>query len=390
MKIWQLDPAQLTPFYNIAVCDALAQAGHEVDYLCSHFIHTDDLHYPSSFRTKFVYFRWLSRPQLRSRARLRRVLRGVTYPLDHVRLLSALRQAPPDVLHIQWSRLPFVDRWFVKTARAQGVPVIHTVHNVVSSFSSPRDVELLGKLYADCDALVLHSAINQRDFQALYPHIDADKLHIVPHIRLEKKASHPAPTRAEARHQLGIPQDAPVMLFFGVVREYKGLNLLVDAFQQAQAQRPDLWLMVAGAAQLPEDQAAVQRARALPNTVVHEGFVPEEKLGLYHAAADVAVFPYRAITQSGAVITTMDHALPVIVTDVGALPDLVDQNGWVIPPDNVPALIDALLDAASDRERLHRYGARSREIVVHDHGAETVAARLTEIYQHVIKQRSAS
>ncbi|MEP7293640.1 MAG: glycosyltransferase family 4 protein, partial [Chloroflexota bacterium] len=194
---------------------------------------------------------------------------------------------------------------------------------------------------------------------------------------------HPLPggSQAQARRILGIPSGVPVLLFFGSIRPYKALATLIQAYLLARRYRPNLWIVVAGYSTDREVARLLTQLRS--QTIIRLNYIPSSQVWIYHRAADVAVFPYRHITQSGALITAMGFDLPVIVTDVGAMPATVDGNGWVVPPNDSLALAAALLEAVRDTARLKQMGARSSTLIAQRHSPECVTGDTLSLYEEV-------
>lgn len=174
---------------------------------------------------------------------------------------------------------------------------------------------------------------------------------------------------SDARRELGIDVSAPVLLFFGYVRKYKGLDILLEAMPSIIAKKPDLRLVVAG--RFFEDPAPyrelIVRLGISGNVILHEGYVPPEKTGFYFAASDALVLPYRSATQSGVVQLACGYRLPVIATPVGGLPGMVrhGRTGWLAAdcsPGGISAAVDEFL---ANRGRL---GEIRREIETFSRG----------------------
>lgn len=385
MKIWILDPAQLTPYYNIALCDALAETGCQVRYITSRFLYDSDLPFSGRFQTNYHYFKALENPTLVKFPRLRRILRGLGYPLGHWQLLRQIKANPPDVLHIQWSRLPFFDRWLIRAIKKLGIPIVHTVHEVMPTFESARFAKSLEPIYAQADALILHTETNRRDFQTLFPNIQPSKAHLIPHIAIPYTALPVGASKAQARAHLGLPADVPVISFFGAVKHYKGLDILVKAFQIAVQSCPDLYLLAAGHPETAEDRDQMEQASHLPQVHVQANYIPYEDMWLYHLAADVVVLPYRSITQSGALLSSMGFGRPVIVTAVGGLPESVNGNGWVVPPEDAEALAAAIVESVSNPDRLHQMGERSAALVRERYDGAAIARQTIALYEQVLQ-----
>lgn len=153
----------------------------------------------------------------------------------------------------------------------------------------------------------------------------------------------------EARQELGLP-DRPTIIFFGYVRHYKGLDLLIEALP-AVREKIDAQLIVAG--EFYENKEEIEsRIRQLglaegENPVVRlfSHYIPNEKVHLYFSAADVVVQPYRSATPSGVVQTAFFFDKPMIVTDLGVLAEVVPDGkaGFVVPPEDPAALADAII-----------------------------------------------
>jgi glycosyltransferase involved in cell wall biosynthesis len=133
-----------------------------------------------------------------------------------------------------------------------------------------------------------------------------------------------------------------------------------------------------------------RQMRSNDRIMVHDAYIPSDRAWIYHLAADIAVFPYRRVSQSGALITAMGYGLPVIVTDVGGLPETLDGNGWVVPPGDSISLAERLIEAMSDPSRLKSLGARSRELIDERHAPQLVAMRMAALYSEAIHSCSVS
>lgn len=139
--------------------------------------------------------------------------------------------------------------------------------------------------------------------------------------------------KTAARRALGIPPDVPLVLFFGFIRAYKGLDLLLEALAQA----PDVHALVAG--ECYEDwqpyQHIIDKNNLIGRVSLHTDFIPADQVRLYFSAADLVVQPYRTATQSGISQIAYHFEKPMVVTNVGGLPEIVTDgvSGYVVPPE---------------------------------------------------------
>jgi len=225
--------------------------------------------------------------------------------------------------------------------RLPAVRSIVLVHDAIPSEPRPFDQRLNRWFLQQVDGCMVLSEEVERDLWALGLRKPIRRIHHPTYDRFG-----PAPSREEARDRLGIASDTPLALFFGYVRPYKGLGVLLQAFAQVRHQLPELRLMVAG--EFSEDERRYRKmmsdlgiARAVD---VRNEFVPDKDVGTLFAACDVVVQPYLTANYSGVAKIAFHFERPMILTDVGGLAGLVDDGhaGLVIPPRDPDALADAI------------------------------------------------
>ncbi len=218
--------------------------------------------------------------------------------------------------------------------------VLWICHNITPHEKQPGG-PLLNRLgLRQADAFVVMSEPVERDLLGFRP---GARFRRVPH-PVDVPAG--AVEKERARAELGLPQDAPVLLFFGYVRPYKGLETLLRAFATVVS-AADARLVVAGEFYEPlrryEELAAelgiADRVR------FYDEYVPNEQVGVLFAAADAVVLPYLTATQSGIIPMAYAYGRPVITTAVGGLPEMVrpGRTGLLVPPADPVALSDAIL-----------------------------------------------
>jgi glycosyltransferase involved in cell wall biosynthesis len=164
------------------------------------------------------------------------------------------------------------------------------------------------------------------------------------------------PSRVDARRTLGL--NGNVALFFGHVRPFKGLDIALRAWRELKS---EVTLVVAGEAWWKSEEEYRVLARGLTNVRFDFRFIPDAEIATYFAAADVVLAPYRIEAQSGVALTAFHFARPVIATNVGGLPEIIEEgiNGMLVPPEDAAALakaVDAFF-ARHDREVMERHAA---------------------------------
>jgi glycosyltransferase involved in cell wall biosynthesis len=241
--------------------------------------------------------------------------------------------------------MPFFAPGFASSVgplRRRGTRVVLVCDNLVPHERRPFDDAFTGWMLRNSDGYLVMSDSVERDLDRLKPGAPRRRVAHPLYAQFDRGRW----TRASARAHLGLDPGAEVALFFGYVRRYKGLDVLLSAWPRVRARRP-VTLVVAGEFY---DEATPYRelARAAggePGVRLLDHYLPDDQVEAVFKAADVAVLPYRSATQSG--VTHVAYALdvPVITTDVGGLAETVvaGETGLVVPPENPEALAEAVV-----------------------------------------------
>lgn len=391
MKIWQLDPVSLTPYYDISLAESLADAGHEVRYITSRYLYDPALVYPSNITTDLTYFKQLSQPALVKLPIVRKALRGLLYPWGHVQVLRSMKRLRPDIVHIQWSRLPRIDRLFAASVKSLGIPLVHTIHDVEPLFMHGPFAGSLNEVYEPyIDAFIVHTEENRTRFLRHYPRIDPQKVQVIPLIvsRVGVRTTSPLPNRNAARAALSVVPSAFVVMFFGLIKPYKGLDVLAKAIPFVMAQHPNAEFWIVGKPDGEIDRQLLATLQNVDRVHIIPQYIPAEDVPMYHQAADIMVFPYHQISQSAALATALSFGSAVIVTAVGGLPDMVQGNGWVIPPNDPVALAKTIGTAINAPDLVADMRIRSHELIDGPLSPSAITRQHLALYHTLIERIS--
>lgn len=293
------------------------------------------------------------RPRFR-RARVRRLLTWYN-PLSWLWAGLTLRGR---IVHAQWwsYSLALVYLTVLALARLRGRRVVLTLHNIVPHERAPWQRWLYRSVLSFAHHFVVHSQRNAETLLAAYPWA-AGRVTVVP-LGLHTVARDGNRSREEARRELGLPPGQPAILAFGNIRPYKGLDVLMRAFRRVLDAGQEAMLLIAGQPWhgFGPYQRIIDELALGPHVRTWLEFLPEDRIEPLFAAADLAVFPYTHFdAQSAAVTLALSFGLPVVVSNVGGLPDLVDDPRAVVPPNDPVALaaaVGALLDDDALRDKL--------------------------------------
>ncbi|HSC90770.1 MAG TPA: glycosyltransferase, partial [Gaiellaceae bacterium] len=275
MRIALLDPPSYSPAYDHHLASALAARGHEVELLTSPFAFTEPPE-PDGYRRNELFLPLSGRLLRRApRSRLRLPLKALEYGPSVARLLARLRRARPDVTHVQW--LPLGRRDLV-WARRLPRPRVLTAHNVLPH-SGEADDAARRALYGAFDRIVVHTRSGVEQLAGFG--VSAERVVRIPHGTFD------APPSAGIE-----PPSGRTLLFFGLIRRYKGLDVLVRALVDV----PDARLVFAGD---PLDPIEPVRALAQELDVADRidwrlGYLPDDEVGELMRESALAVFPYRS------------------------------------------------------------------------------------------------
>ncbi len=331
--------------FNERLARQFMYEGHEVE------LWTFTLQYPSFlFPGKTQY----SSEQAPEDLLIRRTLNSCN-PFNWLRVGRVVRKAAPDLLICCYWMAFFAPAYGLisRMARRNGkTKAVALVHNMM-----PHEPSILDKLFAPYfvksqDGFVALSESVVKDIEKVETKISNLKCEI----SNRPKVSSPHPiydhygermVKAEACKALGLPENKNYMLFFGLVRAYKGLDLLLDAFGQIKDQLPELQLIIAGEFYEHEDKYRAQiEANGLTDRVIlRNEFIPDADLRKYFGAADLIVQPYKSATQSGVTQVAFHFEKPMLVTNVGGLGEIVHDHkmGYACAP-GADAIAEDLLD----------------------------------------------
>ena len=299
-------------------------------------------------------------PRLRQPLRQFRVIR---------KIFRRIREFAPDVIHYQGAHLwfdlalPFLRRY----------PLVFTVHDFQPhpgdrlSQKTPLWVEMFARRRAD--ELIVHSQF-LRDLVVRNLRGTAEKISVIPHIQIGEDL--PPSTNKEEEH---------LILFFGRIWEYKGLEFLIRAEPLITARVPDARILIAGQG---EDFSRYTRMMVHPDRfIVRNEFISEDLAADYFQRASVVVLPYIEASQSGVIPLAYSAAKPVVATTVGGLPEIVEdgRTGYLVAPRDAAQLADAVTRLLLDPSLRRQMGKNGKSKLHAECSSEIIARKTMEVYQ---------
>lgn len=266
-------------------------------------------------------------------------------PATWLRTAVRLVRLKPDAVVFQYWMPFFAPAYglIARILRRAGIPTMAVVHNALPHERHLGDAFFSRFFLRACRGHVVMSDAVRRDVER-FAH-PASQIQQIDHPVYERFGD--PVDRRHARGALGLRDDAPVLLFFGFIREYKGLHVLLDAMPSIQDHLPSVQLIIAGEAYDDPDRyrSRIERHGLRDAVTWHDGYVPSDEVPLYFGAADLVVQPYVSATQSGVAQIAFHFEVPMVLTDVGGLAEVVphEEAGLVVPPSDPKALAQAVV-----------------------------------------------
>lgn len=265
-------------------------------------------------------------------------------PFNIMNVARKIKKMKPDVVISQWWHPYFAPcYWILESVLGKKIQKMFICHNVFPHERFPMDKFLTKLVLKKGDAFIVHSKSDGEDLLTIKPNA---KYRQNPHPTYNAFKIRNI-TKSQARDELHKSQDEKLLLFFGFVREYKGLKHLLNAMPKVQEKTGNVKLMVVGSfGEDKEEYMRLIRENHIEDLVeVIDGYTPDNEVEKYFAACDAVVLPYESATQSGIVQIAYGFEKPVIVTNVGGLPDVVTdgKTGYVVEPQNPEVLADAVI-----------------------------------------------
>lgn len=267
-------------------------------------------------------------------------------PFNWISVARRIKKEQPELLILQWLHPYFAPCYWFMSKLLKKIPILYICHNALPHERFPMDRWLTKITLSQAKYIVAHS---NSDADILKEMLPKAKIKVNPHPAYNFfKISNM--TKEEGRRQLGLAQDAKVLLFFGLVREYKGLKHLLNAMPTIKQQYGDVKLLIAGDFGKEENKKfyddMMQELQIKDCVDVYGGHIPIPEVEKFFAACDMVVLPYESATQSGVIQVAYSFDKTVLATNVGGLPDVVQNNqtGYIVEPQNPQKIAEAVID----------------------------------------------
>jgi glycosyltransferase involved in cell wall biosynthesis len=358
VRVHLIDPSGDVMPYDHALAGALARRGVDVELVTSHFVH-GPTPVPQGYTVDESFYRLATR--LGDRApRRRRAVKLAEHVPDMLRYRR--RAAGADVRHFQWLPLERIDAHLLPAAR----PRVLTMHNVIRREAVDR------RLADRMDAVIVHTRHGAELLGG------GANVHVIPHGAFEHltRQAHERPLPPELAEV-----ERPVVLYFGVVRPYKGVDVLVEALQQVEG--AELWVV---GRPLGVSMERLRRLAPPGRVRFVERYVTDAELPAFFRRADVVALPHRNVDVSGVLFAGLAFGKAMVMSDVGGFRELVADHGagLLVPPGDPDALAAAISGLLANPEERRQLEERAATAASGPYSWDRIAEQTNAVYERVL------
>jgi glycosyltransferase involved in cell wall biosynthesis len=378
MKVQLVDPSAFTPPYDRALAAALARAGAEVELVTSRFLH-GPVPAADGYRVDERFYRRSAARGLEAPGRLPfKAAEHLADMLSFRRAGAALGSSSrPDVVHYQWLTMPALDAHLLPPLR----PRLMTAHYILPPAPSRRQLSTARRVFGGMDAVVAHSehgAARLREEVGL----DPARVRVIPHgafdylTRLPEEK--PLPPELEGA-------EGPVILFFGLLRPYKGIENLLAAYRQVKG--AELWIVGNPRMDVAPLRALAAEASGRIRFVIR--FVEDAEIPAIFRRADVVALPYLDAEHSGVLYTGLAFGKPLLLSAVGGFPEVAAIGAArLVAPGDAAELATALSELTGDEAARAELAAAASRAAAGPFSWDETARRTLDLYRELIEARA--
>jgi glycosyltransferase involved in cell wall biosynthesis len=370
IRVQLVDPSAFTPPYDRALAAALARGGADVELLTSHFLY-GPVPEAEGYRVRECFYRRSASRGLDAPAR--RAFKLAEHLPD---MLRFRRQADADVIHYQWLTTPALDTMLLPPRR----PRLMTAHYVLPPKPSRRQVAAARRAFGAMDAVVVHSRHGAERLRERVG-LDPSRIRVIHHGAFDYLTRLPEekPLAPELEGAEG-----PVILFFGLLRPYKGIDTLLEAFGEIDG--AELW--VVGNPRMDVEPLRHLAAKAPGHVRFLTRFVEDAEIPALMRRADVVALPYRDAEHSGVLYAALAFGKPLVLSAVGGFPEVAEQGAArLVPPEDPAALATVLGELVGNESARAELGTAAARAAAGSYSWDEAARQTLALYTELLEAR---
>ncbi len=340
-------------FYDFSLCQGIVKAGGQATlYTCDKTTVHGDEGFPVKLPYRDIYGKSAS------------WVRGLRFLWGSVKALPGARFGGHRVAHFHFFHVGPLELFNVFLARAVGMRVVITAHDVEAFKEGLSVARFVGWVYQAAHRVIAHSQVAKHELIRELG-IAEDKIDVIAHGNYV--ASVPAGvTQSMARAHFGIAPDKRVLVFFGQIKDVKGLEVLLEGFALARQHDPSLHLLIGGRVwktDFSKYAAIIDSLGLAPHCTLHIRYIPDHEVPFFYRCADLVVLPHLRIYQSGVALLAMSYGSPVLVSDIAGMLEAVEdeRTGFVFrcrDPSHLAQRVGEIFSTPGRRQEIGLAGLR--------------------------------
>lgn len=280
--------------------------------------------------------------------------------------------------------LTLIDLLITKMLRMK---VVYTIHDVISFDDSKSCLSLDRFIYKRADRIITHNNFSRKAFLSTYNTLSIN-LDVIPHGNyvpfLDVNTD-----RTESRDFLGISNDKKVLLFFGIIKKVKGLEILLESLKDIVKKHPDVLLIIAGRVwrnDFSDYQKIIDQHDLSRYCLIRNNFIPQQDVKYYYGASDLVVLPYKRIYQSGVLMMSLSYRKLVLVSDLDPLSEVISdgENGFVFETENINSLSNKLYYVLDNLDNLSLIRETSFNMILTKYGWDRIGSLTRLSYDNIL------
>jgi len=310
---------------------------------------------------------------------------GILYIIGSVRSIIGARYFGATICHYHLFHVNMFVVFDLISSKIMGLKVVYTVHDVVSNLDKTKSSsKLIDFVLRNADKLITHNEFSKNQMLDLFKGIDKD-VAVIPHgnylpfIKSEKVEN-------DSREYLHLPKNKKILLFFGMIKRIKGLEILLNSLVKVKEIFPDIVLLIAGKSW--EDdfniyQEIIDREGLNENCIIHNKYIPSEDVAHYFCSCDLSVLPYKRISQSGVLMMAMSYNSAVLTSDLLPFTEIIVDNetGFLFESENVKSLSDKIISILKDDSSVSKVREKGMNLIKTEYNWNRLGALSKEVYQ---------
>lgn len=375
MKIFIVDPlgSEGQAMYDWALCQNISDLGYDVTLISCPEYQYDSV--KSSFKKALILTGYRNR-------KINKIIKIINYSISIFRLRSFIVKEKPQVVHFQFLLFPIIDYLLLRILKRY-TTLVFTVHDVKVTTVSKTKALLLKSCYKIFHGLIIHSNIAKNILLKELNTVELKYLEVIEHGNYFPSLKNcKTLSREDIRRSYGIRGVENVILFIGSILPYKGLDIILKAFNILKSSRENIHLVVAGNIRNLSFKPYQKLIGKGENISLLIKYLKEDEIIDLLTVSDILVLPYRECYTPGVAHLGMSFGIPIMASNVGALPSVIidKETGFLVEPNTPEEWAKQLSDIIENKLKLSEVSEKAKTLMREKHSWEVIAKKTVDFY----------